>query len=104
MRNFKLFGIVAFASLMSMTFSACGNKKTNVSDGQKALDAAVKKQGNAADIEYQYLERREYYKNQGDAKNADYYDRKAKEQSKEVQRLRQEAEKNRKETYGDVWK
>ena len=35
---------------------------------------------------------------------ADYYDKKAKEQSKEVERLRQEREKIREETYGNVWK
>lgn len=105
MRTFKFIGTALFAIFICASLTSCGGGNDNkVKEGQKALDAAVKKHGNAADIQYQYLERREYYKRQGDTKNAEYYDRKAKEQSKEVERLRQEREKIRKDTYGDVFK
>ena len=100
----KITKIAFFAVFISINFSSCGGKKDKTEEGQRALDAAVERHGNAADVQYQYLERREYYKNQGDKKNADYYDQKAKEQSKEVERLRQERERIRKDTYGDVFK
>ena len=99
-----MIGMALFAVLMCVNFASCGGKKDKTEEGQRALDAAVERHGNAADVQYQYLERREYYKNQGDKKNADYYDQKAKEQSKEVERLRQERERIRKDTYGDVFK
>ena len=104
MKILRSFGIAMFAVFMCVNLSSCGGKKNNTEDGQRALDAAVKKHGNAADIEYQYLERREYYKSIGDKKNANYYDQQAKEQAKEVERLRQERERIRKDTYGDVFK
>ena len=104
MRIFKFIGTALFTLFIFFFFSSCGGENNKTTEGQKALDAAVKKHGNAADIQYQHLERREYYKSQGDTKNAEYYDRKAKEQSKEVERLRQERERIRKETYGEVFK
>lgn len=100
----KITKMAIFAIFISINFSSCGGKKDKTEEGQRALDAAVERHGNAADVQYQYLERREYYKSQGDKKNADYYDQKAKEQSKEVERLRQERERIRKDTYGDVFK
>ena len=104
MRIFKFIGTALFTLFIFANLTSCGGENNKTKEGQKALDAAVKKHGNAADIQYQYLERREYYKRQGDTKNAEYYDRKAKEQSKEVERLRQERERIRKETYGEVFK
>lgn len=104
MRRFKFIGTALFALIVCTSLTSCGGENNKVKEGQKALDAAIKKHGNAADIQYQLLERREYYKSQGDTKNAEYYDRKAKEQSKEVERLRQEREKIRRDTYGDVFK
>ena len=99
-----MIGMAIIAVLLCFNLSSCEGNKNKVKEGQKALDAAVKKHGNAADIHYQYLERREYYKSQGDYKNAEYYNQKAKEQSKEVERLRQEREQIREETYGKVFK
>lgn len=93
-----------FSVLMCVNFSSCGGKKNNTEDGQRALDAAVKREGNAHRVQNSNLELREYYKSQGDKKNADYYDQKVKEQSKEINRLHQETEKIRKDTYGDVFK
>jgi hypothetical protein len=105
MKIFRFIGIALCTFVMCVNLASCGgNSSNNTQEGQKALDAAVKKHGNAADIQYRYLEQREYYKSQGDQKNADYYDRMAKEQAKEVERLRQEREKIRKDTYGDVFK
>ena len=103
-RIFEKFGTILVSIFICANLTSCGSENNRTKEGQKALDAAVKKHGNAADIQYQYLERREYYKRQGDTKNAEYYDRQAKEQSKEVERLRQEREKIRKDTYGDVFK
>ena len=99
-----MIGMAIIAILLCFNLSSCEGNKNKVKEGQKALDAAVKKHGNAADIRDQYLERREYYKSQGDYKNAEYYNQKAKEQSKEVERLRQEREQIREETYGKVFK
>lgn len=89
---------------MCLNLSSCGSKNKKIEEGQKTLDAAVKRHSNATIIENQYLELREYYKSIGDKKNADYYDQQAKEQSKEIERLRQERERIRKDTYGDVFK
>lgn len=104
MRTFKILGIILFIVILGLNFVSCDGNSKKTQEGQKALDIAVEKHGNAAALEYHYLEGREYYKRQGDQKNADYYDKKAKEQSKEVERLRQEREKIREETYGNVWK
>lgn len=104
MKTYKFIGTALFVIFICTSLTSCGGESNKTNEGQKALDAAVNKHGNAADIQYQYLERREYYKSQGDTKNAEYYDRKAKEQAKEVERLRQEREKIRKDTYGDVFK
>ena len=104
MRTFKLMQTIIFAFLICASLASCGGGNNKVNEGQKALDAAVQKHGNAVDIQYQLLERREYYKSIGDTKNAEYYDRLAKEQAKEVERLRQEREKIRRDTYGEVFK
>lgn len=103
-RIFEYIGTALLAIFICGNITSCGGGSNKTNEGQKALDAAVNKHGNATDIQYQYLELREYYKSQGDTKNAEYYDRKAKEQSKEVERLRQERERIRKDTYGDVFK
>ena len=93
-----------FAVLMCVNLSSCGGKKNNTEDGQRALDAAVKREGHAMDVQNSYIRSREQYRNQGDTKNAEYYDQKVKEQSKEINRLHKETEKIRKDTYGNVFK
>ena len=100
----KITKIAFFAIFISINFSSCGGKKDKTEEGQRALDAAVKREGHAMDVQNSYIRSREQYKNQGDTKNAEYYDKKVKEQSKEINRLRQETEKIRKDTYGDVFK
>ena len=92
------------AVLLVTALASCGGKKDKTEEGQKALDAAVKREVHAVDVQNSYIRSREQYKNQGDTKNAEYYDKKVKEQSKEINRLRQETEKIRKDTYGDVFK
>lgn len=93
-----------FVVLMCVNLSSCGGKKNNTEDGQRALDAAVKREGHAMDVQNSYIRSREQYRNQGDTKNAEYYDQKVKEQSKEINRLHKETEKIRKDTYGNVFK
>jgi len=104
MKIFRFIGMALFAVFMCVNFASCGGKKNSTEEGQKALDAAVKREGHAMDVQNSYIRSREQYKNQGDTKNAEYYDKKVKEQSKEINRLRQETEKIRKDTYGDVFK
>ena len=104
MKILRSFGIAIFAVLMCVNLSSCGGKKNNTEDGQRALDAAVKREGHAVDIQNSYIRSREQYRNQGDTKNAEYYDQKVKEQSKEINRLHKETEKIRKDTYGNVFK
>ena len=104
MRILRMSGIALFTVFMSVSFASCGGKQDKTEEGQKALDAAVKREVHAVDVQNSYIRSREQYKNQGDTKNAEYYDKKVKEQSKEINRLRQETEKIRKDTYGDVFK
>ena len=104
MKILRSFGIAMFAVLMCVNLSSCGGKKNNTEDGQRALDAAVKREGHAMDVQNSYIRSREQYRNQGDTKNAEYYDQKVKEQSKEINRLHKETEKIRKDTYGNVFK
>lgn len=104
MKTLKLIGMSFLVFITCGNLVSCGGNSNKTSEGQKALDAAVRREGNAKAIEYQYQERREYYKQQGDLKNANYYDQMAKEQSKEVDRLHKNTEQIRKDTYGDVFK
>lgn len=104
MKILRSFGIAMFVVLMCVNLSSCGGKKNNTEDGQRALDAAVKREGHAMDVQNSYIRSREQYRNQGDTKNAEYYDQKVKEQSKEINRLHKETEKIRKDTYGNVFK
>lgn len=104
MKILRSFGIAMFAVFMCVNLSSCGGKKNNTEDGQRALDAAVKREGHAMDVQNSYIRSREQYRNQGDTKNAEYYDQKVKEQSKEINRLHKETEKIRKDTYGNVFK
>ena len=104
MRIFKFIGTVLFTLFIFANLTSCGGENNKPKEGQKALDAAVKREVNAANIQNSYLESREYYKRQGDQKKADYYDKLVKEQSKEMKRLSNETEKIREETYGKVWK
>lgn len=104
MKTIRFIGLALFAVFMCVNLSSCGGKKNKTEEGQRALDAAVKREVHAADVQNSYIRSREQYKNQGDTKNAEYYDKKVKEQSKEIKRLRQETEKIRKDTYGDVFK
>lgn len=104
MKTFKFIVTALFAVFMSVNLASCGGKKNKTEEGQRALDAAVKREVHAADVQNSYIRSREQYKNQGDTKNAEYYDKMVKEQSKEINRLRQETEKIRKDTYGDVFK
>lgn len=96
--------VTVIAIMMCANLTSCSSNNNNTKEGQKALDAAVKREVNATYIQNSYLESREYYKRQGDQKNADYYDKLVKEQSKELRRLSNETEKIREETYGKVMK
>ena len=96
--------VIVIAIMMCANLTSCSSNNNNTKEGQKALDAAVKREVNATYIQNSYLESREYYKRQGDQKNADYYDKLVKEQSKELRRLSNETEKIREETYGKVMK
>lgn len=96
--------VIVIAIMMCANLTSCSSNNNKIKEGQKALDAAVKREVNAANIQNSYLKSREYYKRQGDQKNADYYDKLVKEQSKEMRRLSNETEKIREETYGKVWK
>lgn len=104
MKTFKIIGMTIIAALLCFNLSSCEGNKKRTDEGQKTLDAAVKREVRATDIQNSYIQSREYYKSQGDKKNADYYDQKVKEQSKEINRLHQETEKIRKDTYGEVFK
>ena len=104
MRIFKFIGTALFTLFIFANLTSCGGENNKTKEGQKALDAAVKREVRATDIQNSYIQSREYYKNQGDKKNADYYDQKVKEQSKEIKRLHQETEKIRKDVYGEVFK
>ena len=104
MNTLKSIVMSVLTFIVCCSLVACGGNGNNTQEGQKALDAAVKAERNAAVIHNQYLESREYYKRQGDQKNAEYYDRMVKEQSKEVDRLHQKSEQIRKDTYGNVFK
>ena len=104
MKVLRFIGMVVAAVSMSISFTSCGGGSNNSAAGQSALDAALKRKGNAMDVQNSYIRSREEYKRMGDTKNAEYYDKNVKEQSKEIDRLHQEAEKIRKDTYGDVFK
>lgn len=105
MKKFRLIGTTLIAVLMCAIVASCGGNSNNkTAEGQKALDAAVKREGHAKDIQNAYIRYREQYKNQGDMKNAEYYDNMVKQQSKEIDKLHQETEKIRKDTYGDVFR
>lgn len=104
MKTFRFVSAALLAVLICANFTSCSSNNNKTQEGQKALDAAVKREVNAANIQNSYLESREYYKRQGDQKNADYYDKLVKEQSKEMRRLSNETEKIREETYGKVMK
>lgn len=104
MKTFKFIRIALFAVFMNVNLASCGGKKNKIEEGQRALDAAVERQGNAMDIQNSYIRSREQYKSQGNTEKAEYYDNLVKQQSKEINRLRQETEKIRKDTYGDVFK
>ena len=103
MRIFKFIGTALFTLFIFANLTSCGGENNKTKEGQKALDAAVKREVNAANIQNSYLESREYYKSQGDTKNAEYYDNMAKQQSKEVDRLHKEAERIRENTYGKIF-
>ena len=52
MRTLKLVGNALFALFICASLTSCGGENNKTKEGQKALDAAVKKHGNAADIQY----------------------------------------------------
>ena len=104
MKTFRMIGMALIVAFLCVSLASCGGSSNKTSEGQKALDAALNRKGHAIDVQNSYIRSREQYKNQGDMKNAEYYDNKVKQQSKEINRLHNEAEKIRKDTYGDVFK
>ena len=51
MRIFKFIGTALFTLFIFANLTSCGGENNKTTEGQKALDAAVKKHGNAADIQ-----------------------------------------------------